>query len=81
MSNPVPSEFAFEEAVIEDAIAQAVKMAEEQHISGEKNTPFLLSKVNEITKGESLKTNMEIIRNNAKVAAIIAKEYYALLKD
>ena len=78
LSNPVPQEFAMAEEVIDEAIAQAVRSAEKEGISGEKNTPYLLSKVCELTHGESLKTNVEIIRNNARTAALIAKKYSAL---
>ena len=78
LSNPVPKEFAFDEAVINKAIAEAVKQAQEQGIAGEKSTPFLLSKVCEATGGASLRTNVEIVRNNARVAAIIAKRYYEM---
>lgn len=78
LSNPVPKEFAFDEAVINKAIAEAVEQAQEQGIAGEKSTPFLLSKVCEATGGASLRTNVEIVRNNARVAAIIAKRYYEM---
>ena len=78
LSNPVPEEFAMKEETINGAIQEAVKLAKENHISGEKNTPFLLSKVCEITNGASLRTNIEIVRNNAKTAALIAKAYCEL---
>ena len=78
LSNPIPERFAIAEEVIDAAIARAVEMAKEEGIAGEKNTPFLLSKVNELTGGASLAANVEIIRNNARVAAVIAREYHAL---
>ena len=74
----IAEEFAMKEETINGAIQEAVKLAKENHISGEKNTPFLLSKVCEITNGASLRTNIEIVRNNAKTAALIAKAYCEL---
>ncbi len=73
LSNPVPAEFALDEDYIESAIAKAVELLQKEGISGERSTPFLLSKVCEVTGGVSLRTNVEIVRNNARVAAIIAK--------
>ena len=78
LSNPVPEEFAMSEETIDAAIAKAHALCIEEGISGENNTPFLLSKVCEITEGASLRTNVEIIRNNTKVAALIAKAYSEL---
>lgn len=78
LSNPVPDEFAMDEATIDDAIAKAVELSVEEHIAGEKSTPFLLSKVCELTGGASLRANIEIVRNNARVAAQIAKLYSEL---
>jgi pseudouridine-5'-phosphate glycosidase len=76
LCNPVLKEFEMPEEEITSAIEKAVLMAKEQHIGGEHNTPFLLSQVKSITGGKSLKTNIEIVRNNAKVAALIANEYF-----
>lgn len=78
LSNPVPDAFAMEESVIDTAIAKAVEMSSEQGIAGEKSTPFLLSKVCELTGGASLRANVEIVRNNARVAAQIAGLYCEL---
>lgn len=78
LSNPVPDEFAMDEATIDGAIARAVELSVEEHIAGEKSTPFLLSKVCELTGGASLRANIEIVRNNARVAAQIAKLYSEL---
>ena len=67
-----------DEETIDAAIAEAVRLSELNHIAGEKSTPYLLSKVCEITNGASLRANVEIIRNNARVAALIAKAYSEL---
>lgn len=77
LCNPVPAEYAMDPKVVEDAIKQATEMAKEQAVGGENNTPFLLGKVKELTNGDSLRTNIEVIRNNARVAALIAKSYWS----
>ncbi len=56
-----------------DFIDAAQKAAEAQHISGKAVTPFLLSKILELTDGRSLKTNIALVENNARLAAEIAK--------
>ena len=73
--NPVPKEFAMDEKVITDAINQAQKEMEEKGIKGKDETPFLLSRIVELTKGDSLNTNIQLILNNAKLGAKIAVEY------
>ena len=76
LCNPVPEQYAMDEDVIEGAIAEATRLAKESADAGENNTPFLLAKVCELTNGDSLRTNVEVIRNNAKVAAQICRCYY-----
>ncbi len=73
--NPVPKEFAMDEKVISDVINQAQKEMEEKGIKGKDETPFLLSRIVELTKGDSLNTNIQLILNNAKLGAKIAVEY------
>lgn len=75
MANPIPEEFSMDEEMINNAIEAAVKEAEEKGIKGKESTPFLLSKVKDITGGSSLEANIELVFNNAKVAAQIAKAY------
>lgn len=77
LCNPIGEKFAMDADYIEDAIRRATEMAKEHAIAGENNTPFLLAKVNELTNGTSLCTNVEVIRNNTRVAAIIAKKYWS----
>lgn len=72
VGNPVPKEFAMDEAVISQAIEQALKEAEEKGIHGKESTPFLLGRVVDLTGGSSLRTNMELVYNNCTVAAQIA---------
>lgn len=75
MANPIPEEFSMDEEMINNAIEAAVKEACEKGVKGKDSTPFLLSKVKDITGGSSLDANIELVFNNAKVAAQIAKAY------
>ncbi|EDV30768.2 uncharacterized protein Dana_GF15023 [Drosophila ananassae] len=72
---PLPEEFAADKDKIEEAIKEATADAKAKGISGKEVTPFLLSAISEITKGSSLKANIALIKNNAKVAAEIAVAY------
>ena len=75
VTNPIPVAFELETGVMNDAINQAIIEADNNKISGKKITPYLLSKVNEITQGESLEANIKLIQNNADLAAKIALHY------
>ena len=70
---PIPDEFAVPNADIEPAIVQALTMAEEQGVRGKAVTPFLLQRVADLTAGESLKANIALLENNARVAAQISR--------
>ena len=72
VTNPIPVAFELETGVMNDAINQAIIEADNNKISGKKITPYLLSKVNEITQGKSLEANIKLIQNNADLAAKIA---------
>ena len=74
VTNPIPEEYAMPADVINDAIDRAVKEAEEKGIHGKDTTPFLLAKVKELTGGDSLDSNIQLVFNNAKLAAQIACE-------
>ena len=78
VANPIPEEFAMPLDVINGAIDTAIKEAEEKGIKGKETTPFLLAKVAELTGGDSLASNIELVFNNAKVAAQTAVEYSKL---
>ncbi len=71
---PVPEELAIPNEQIEPIIIRALKMAEEQGIRGKAITPFLLQHVADLSEGESMKTNIALLKNNARVAALIARE-------
>lgn len=73
---PPPAEVALDGAEIEGVIAQALREAEEQKISGAKVTPFLLDRVARISGGASMTANLALLRNNARLAAEIARALY-----
>lgn len=72
IANPIPEEFAMDKDVINNAIERALSEANEQNISGKNTTPFLLSRVAELTGGNSLASNIQLVFNNARLAAKIA---------
>lgn len=72
---PIPEEYAMDKKTIDEAIANALAQADEQGIKGKDTTPFLLKTIVELTGGDSLESNIQLILNNAKVGANIAKEY------
>jgi len=74
VTNPIPEEYAMDKAVIDAAIEQALKESVEQGIKGKETTPFLLARVSELTGGDSLDSNIQLVFNNAKVAALTAVE-------
>ena len=78
IANPVPEEHALSMEYMNEMIEEAVKAAEKEGIKGKKLTPYLLNKITEFTGGKSLKANIELIKDNARVAAKIAKEYCKL---
>ena len=74
VTNPIPEEYSMDKAVIDTAIERALKECAEQGIKGKDTTPFLLAKVVELTGGDSLESNIRLVLNNAKVAALTAAE-------
>ena len=78
VTNPIPVGFELETSIMNEAINQAIVEADNENITGKKITPFLLSKVNEITQGKSLDANIKLIQNNADLAAKIALHYSKL---
>jgi pseudouridine-5'-phosphate glycosidase len=74
IANPVPHADEIPQSNIDPIIAQAIQEAEDQKISAKAVTPFLLGRIFELTQGRSLKTNISLVLNNARLAAEIAKE-------
>ena len=75
VTNPIPQEYAMDDQVINAAIDQAVAESVEQGIKGKEITPFLLARVSELTGGDSLDSNIQLVYNNARLAARIACAY------
>ena len=75
ITNPIPEQYAMDEKVINDAIDKALKEADKQGIKGKEVTPFLLKTIVELTGGDSLESNIQLVLNNAAVGAEIAKAY------
>lgn len=73
VANPPPEESALNSAVVESAIQQALAEAEAKQIRGQPVTPFLLKRVTELTGGESLRANLALLLNNARLGAQIAR--------
>ena len=80
VTNPIPEQYAMDKAVIDAAIEQAVAESKEQGIHGKATTPFLLAKIKDITGGSSLDANIQLVYNNAKLAAATACELAKLAK-
>ena len=74
VANPIPAEYEMDPKVINDAILEAVRQQNDQGVKGKESTPFLLAKVKELTGGDSLDSNIQLVYNNAKVGAQIAVE-------
>jgi pseudouridylate synthase len=75
LANPIPSTHAMPYAEIEKTIEEASIEAENNHITGKKLTPFLLERIKNMTDGKSLEANLELVYNNALLAARIAVSY------
>ena len=76
VGNPIPDEFAMDPNVINPAIDEAIAECNRLGIKGKETTPFLLAKVKELTGGNSLDSNIQLVFNNAKVAAQTAVEIF-----
>ena len=74
VTNPIPEEYSMDAKVIGDAIDKAVAEAEEKGVKGKDITPFLLDKIQKITGGNSLASNIQLVMNNARLASQIAVE-------
>lgn len=72
VANPVPEKYQLDADVMQKAISEALAEAERQGIRGKAITPFLLAKIENLTGGKSLEANIELVLNNARLAAEIA---------
>ena len=69
VTNPIPEEYSMDKAVIDAAIDAAVAEAKALGIHGKETTPFLLAKIKDLTGGDSLDSNIQLVFNNARLAA------------
>ena len=74
VGNPIPEEYSMDPEIINPAIDAAIEECKKLGIKGKETTPFLLAKVKDITGGDSLDSNIRLVFNNAKVAALTAAE-------
>ena len=72
VGNPIPDEYSMDPDVINPAIDAAIEECKKLGIKGKATTPFLLAKVKDITGGDSLDSNIHLVYNNAKIAALTA---------
>jgi pseudouridylate synthase len=75
IGNPIPEKYQMDANEIENLIQTALAAADEAGIKGKAITPFLLAKIERLTEGKSLFSNIELVYNNATLAADIAVEF------
>lgn len=80
VANPVPGTDAISNSEMEPIIEQASKEAQEKKIHGKELTPFLLQRISELTKGRSMRANLSLLLNNARLAAKIAHAWRTMEK-
>lgn len=78
VANPIPEEYSMDRNIIDKTIEDAVNEANKLGIIGKDTTPFLLDKIQKLTEGKSLESNIKLVFNNAKLASEIAKEFVKL---
>lgn len=78
IANPIPEAYAMPRDAIDAAIEQALQEATAQNIGGKESTPFLLARVCELTGGDSLASNIQLVLNNARLASAIGAELVRL---
>ena len=72
VTNPMPEEYSMDADVINAAIEKALSEADKKGVHGKQCTPFLLAKVKDLTGGDSLAANIQLVLNNARLAALTA---------
>lgn len=78
VTNPIPEEYSLDEEIMNKAINEAIESANNEGISGKEITPYLLDKIQKITSGTSLESNIKLVHNNCKLASLICKAYYEI---
>jgi len=72
VANPIPAKFALEQSIMAQLVEQAIREASELGITGKQLTPHLLQRLEELTGGDSLEANIQLMLNNARLGAAIA---------
>lgn len=78
VTNPIPEEYSLDEDVMNKAIDEAIESANNEGILGKEITPYLLDKIQKLTSGTSLESNIKLVHNNCKLASLICKAYYEI---
>jgi pseudouridine-5'-phosphate glycosidase len=78
VANPIPEAYAMSRSAIDAAVEQALQELKAQGIGGKESTPFLLARVCELTGGDSLAANIQLVLNNARLASAVAQAYGTL---
>lgn len=74
LANPIPTEFAIPNAEMNGFIEEAMAYAVSAAVSGSDNTPYVLSKIKEITDGKSVEANRALVAANVERGTLVAKE-------
>ena len=69
VTNPIPEQYSMPKDIIDAAIDKAIREMDAAGIHGKQCTPFLLAKVKDLTGGDSLAANIQLVLNNARLAA------------
>ena len=77
--NPIPKEFSIDSTIIENSINSSMEIAKKNNVTGKDLTPFLLQNITSLTEGETLKSNIKLMFNNAKLAAKIAISFNEII--
>ena len=77
--NPIPKEFSIDSTIIENSINSSMEIAKKNNVKGKDLTPFLLQNITSLTEGETLKSNIKLMFNNAKLAAKIAISFNKII--
>ena len=77
--NPIPKEFSIDSTIIENSINSSMETAKKNNVKGKDLTPFLLQNITSLTEGKTLKSNIKLMFNNAKLAAKIAISFNEII--
>lgn len=81
LANPIPQEHEIPREIMDHIINTAVREADEQGFAGNRNTPFILKRIRELSNGQSAPANLHLVQSNVARAARVAVELYKLEHD